>query len=337
MPTSYTESDVAESPTAVHVAAGQRPVLVRQRPQVQALPQAARGPGAAGRRQPAPPGARPHRPSAVRRHRRARPVGRAAGQDARDHRAHAPRRRRRRRGAAPRRRDGRRRASPPTRSTCTSTTCASSATRIPSPLNYNRFPKSVCTSVNEVICHGIPDSRALQDGDIVNLDVTTYIGGVHGDTNATFFVGDVDPASQPAGASHRGVHVARHRGGAARAARSATSAGPSRTHAKKHQLRRGAGVHRPRHRRAVPHRPPGPALLRRAGQHDHAAGHDVHDRADDHARHVAAQDGVDDDWTAVTADGKRTAQFEHTILVTDDGFDVLTAPGAVSPSAPWHR
>jgi methionyl aminopeptidase len=66
----------------------------------------------------------------------------------------------------------------------------------PSPLNYSGYPKSVCTSVNEIICHGIPDSRVLQDGDIVNLDVTCYIGGVHGDTNATFFVGDVDQASR---------------------------------------------------------------------------------------------------------------------------------------------
>ena len=66
----------------------------------------------------------------------------------------------------------------------------------PSPLNYNGFPKSVCTSANEVICHGIPDSRILQDGDILNLDVTAYVGGVHGDTNATFFVGDVDPVSR---------------------------------------------------------------------------------------------------------------------------------------------
>ena len=65
----------------------------------------------------------------------------------------------------------------------------------PSPLNYNGFPKSLCTSVNEVICHGIPDSRPLQDGDIVNLDVTIYLDGVHGDTNATFPVGTIDPAS----------------------------------------------------------------------------------------------------------------------------------------------
>ena len=66
----------------------------------------------------------------------------------------------------------------------------------PSPLNYSGYPKSVCTSVNEIICHGIPDSRQLRDGDIVNIDVTCYIGGVHGDTNATFFVGDVDDASR---------------------------------------------------------------------------------------------------------------------------------------------
>ena len=177
---------------------------------------------------------------------------------------------RRRRDPAPRRRDGRARASPPTRSTPTSTSCTSSATPTRSPLNYNGFPKSVCTSVNEVICHGIPDSRALQDGDIVNLDVTAYIGGVHGDTNATFFVGDVDPESRAARAGHRGVHVARHRGRRA--------GPPDQRHRPGHRgprqgapLRRGAGVHRPRHRRAVPHRHPGAALLRLAGSHDHAA------------------------------------------------------------------
>jgi methionyl aminopeptidase len=63
----------------------------------------------------------------------------------------------------------------------------------PSPLNYYNFPKSVCTSVNEVICHGIPDYREIQDGDIVNLDVTVYNqGGYHGDLNETFCVGNVD-------------------------------------------------------------------------------------------------------------------------------------------------
>ena len=66
----------------------------------------------------------------------------------------------------------------------------------PSPLGYRGYPKSVCTSVNEVICHGIPDDRRLVDGDIVDLDVTVFLGGVHGDTNGTFLVGDVDDASR---------------------------------------------------------------------------------------------------------------------------------------------
>ena len=207
----------------------------------------------------------------------------------------------------------------------------------PSPLNYNHFPKSVCTSVNEVICHGIPDSRALQDGDIINIDVTTYIGGVHGDTNATFFVGDVDPASQQLvrvteecmwhgiEAVVPGPAAQRHRPG---------HRGPRQ----EAPLRRGAGVHRPRHRRAVPHRRPGAALLRRAGQH-RSCGPGMTFTIEPMITLGTWQHKMvfDDDWTAVTADGKRTAQFEHTILVTDDGVDVLTAPGAVSPSAPWHR
>ncbi|KAG0449049.1 hypothetical protein HPP92_027507 [Vanilla planifolia] len=62
----------------------------------------------------------------------------------------------------------------------------------PSPLGYGGFPKSVCTSVNECICHGIPDSRQLKDGDIINIDVTVYLNGYHGDTSATFLCGDVN-------------------------------------------------------------------------------------------------------------------------------------------------
>ena len=62
----------------------------------------------------------------------------------------------------------------------------------PSTLGYRGFPKSLCSSVNEVICHGIPDSRVVEDGDIVNIDITAFIGGVHGDTNATYLAGDVD-------------------------------------------------------------------------------------------------------------------------------------------------
>jgi methionyl aminopeptidase len=66
----------------------------------------------------------------------------------------------------------------------------------PSPLNYHGYPKSCCTSVNEIICHGIPDSYLLRDGDIVNIDVTCYIGGYHGDCSETFLVGEVDEAGK---------------------------------------------------------------------------------------------------------------------------------------------
>jgi len=206
----------------------------------------------------------------------------------------------------------------------------------PSPLNYNRYPKSLCTSVNEVICHGIPDSRQLVEGDIVNLDVTTYIGGVHGDTNATFFVGDVDAESRAL------VNVTEecmwHGIEAVRPGRPLSDIGRAiETHAKKHRY----GVVR--------------AFI------GHSIGELFHGDIQvlhyyDERANMIMRPGMtftiepmitlgtwqhkmifDDDWTAVTADGKRTAQFEHTILVTDDGVDVLTAPGAASPSAPWNR
>src|SRR5512140_2016566 len=66
----------------------------------------------------------------------------------------------------------------------------------PSPLNYKGFPKSVCTSVNEVVCHGIPCARVLKDGDIVNVDVTTFYKGFHGDTSATFYIGTPGPEAR---------------------------------------------------------------------------------------------------------------------------------------------
>ena len=206
----------------------------------------------------------------------------------------------------------------------------------PSPLNYHRYPKSVCTSVNEVICHGIPDSRALVDGDIINIDVTAFINGVHGDTNATFFVGNVDEESR------RLVQVTEEcmwRGiEAVKPGRPLSDIGRAiENHAKKAKL----GVVR--------------AFI------GHGIGEQFHTDIQvlhyyDERNNMILRPGMtftiepmitvgswqhkmvfDDDWTAVTADGKRTAQFEHTVLVTDDGVDVLTAAGGPSPSAPWHR
>jgi methionyl aminopeptidase len=196
----------------------------------------------------------------------------------------------------------------------------------PSPLNYHGYPKAICTSVNEVICHGIPDDRALADGDIVNIDVTSFVDGVHGDTNATFFVGDVDAASQ------RLVEVTRE------------------------CLERAIGVVAP----GVALNAIGRAIQQHAEANNfgvvrsfigHGIGEQFHtDLQILHYyeprlrmplvqgmtftiepmitmgdwRHELWADG----WTAVTADRKRTAQFEHTILVTATGADILTLPSA---------
>jgi len=193
----------------------------------------------------------------------------------------------------------------------------------PSPLNYNGFPKSLCTSVNEVICHGIPDDRALRDGDIVNLDVTAYLDGVHGDTNATFLVGSVDAASQ------RLVQVTREcleRGiDAVRPGRPVSDIGRAiEDHARAH----GYGVVRAFVGHGI-------------GEQFHTGLHVLHYY--DPAASTIVEPGMtftiepmitegdwrhvlwDDGWTATTLDGRRTAQFEHTLLVTDDGAEVLTS------------
>ena len=95
----------------------------------------------------------------------------------------------------------------------------------PSTLGYRGFPKSCCTSLNEVICHGIPDSTMIQDGDIVNIDVTAFVGGVHGDTNATFLAGDVIEEDRLLVERTHEAHDACDQGRAARPGSSTSSAG----------------------------------------------------------------------------------------------------------------
>jgi methionyl aminopeptidase len=192
----------------------------------------------------------------------------------------------------------------------------------PSPLNYNGFPKSLCTSVNEVICHGIPDSRPLENGDIVNCDVTIYLNGVHGDTNATFLVGDVDAESRrlvkvTEEAMYRGID-------SVRPGRPISDIGKAiQTHAERHGfgvvrefVGHGIGTefHMPPN---VPHYyDPSATFVMRPGMTFTIE--PMITVGDWHA--VMWGDG----WTAVTADLRRTAQFEHTVLVTEDGVEVLT-------------
>jgi methionyl aminopeptidase len=194
----------------------------------------------------------------------------------------------------------------------------------PSPLNYSGFPKSLCTSVNEVICHGIPDDRALVDGDIVNLDVTIFLDGVHGDTNATFAVGEVDDESR------RLIEVTRDC--LERAIATVRPGAPFNVIGKaiqEHAERNGFGVVR--------------SFV------GHGIGTQFH--TDLHVPHyyeprlvTPIEEGMtftiepmitmgawehdlwDDGWTAVTVDRRRTAQFEHTLVVTATGADVLTRP-----------
>jgi len=199
----------------------------------------------------------------------------------------------------------------------------------PSTLGYRGFPKSLCTSVNEVICHGIPDSTVLKDGDIVNCDVTIYLDGVHGDTNATFFVGEVDDASRRLVevtrecldlgiAAVRPGGTVRDIGRAIQAHAEGLGYGVVRSFV-------GHGIGRTFHSDPQVYHYDNPSARMRL-EPGMTFTIEPMITIGDH-RHVLWDDG----WTAVTVDRSRTAQFEHTLLVTDDGVEVLT----LHPDGRW--
>jgi len=192
----------------------------------------------------------------------------------------------------------------------------------PSPLNYHGFPKSVCTSVNEVICHGIPDDRPLVNGDIVNIDVTLFRDGLHGDCSETVAVGRIDKSSQSLLAT------------AKECLRLGISA--IRTHGRIRDI--GYAIADYAHRQ-------GCTVVRAYCGHGigrcfHMDPHVFHYRSNEDAARITPgmiftvepminlgvwrHKLLDDHWTAVTADGKRSAQFEHTVLVTEEGPEILT-------------
>ncbi len=194
----------------------------------------------------------------------------------------------------------------------------------PSTLGYRGYPKSLCSSLNEVICHGIPDSTELVDGDICNIDITAFIGGVHGDTNATFLAGDVREEAR--------LLVERTHEATMRAIRAVRPGRPLsvvgrviESYAKRFDYGvvrdfTGHGISTSFHSGLiVPH-------------------------YDDPRIDVELREGMtftiepmltlgtyqhemwDDGWTVVTRDRRWTAQFEHTIVVTSDGAEILTLP-----------
>ena len=192
----------------------------------------------------------------------------------------------------------------------------------PSPLHYRGFPKSVCTSVNEVICHGIPDDRPLRDGEIVNVDVTIFLGGVHGDTNATFTAGEIDPRSRQLlevtreclllgiDAVRPGAEV-RAIGRAIQDYAEASGFGVVRTFC-------GHAIGRDFHGAlSIPHYDEPHATTRFEPGMTFTIEPMI-------TMGTWRERIWPDGWTAVTADGLRTAQYEHTVLVTDDGVEVLT-------------
>ncbi|PSS15325.1 hypothetical protein M430DRAFT_142951 [Amorphotheca resinae ATCC 22711] len=205
----------------------------------------------------------------------------------------------------------------------------------PSPLNYFHFPKSVCTSLNEIICHGIPDQRPLVDGDILNIDVTLYHGGYHGDLNETYYVGEKaknDPDSV------RVVETAREC--LDEAIKLVKPGALFRNYGnviEKHAKSRGCSVIKSYCGHGIN------SLFHCAPNIPHYAKNKTVGEAKEGMCFtiepmVALGTHKDktwpDEWTSATLDGKRTAQFEHTLLVTADGVEVLTARTPNSPGGP---
>ncbi len=196
----------------------------------------------------------------------------------------------------------------------------------PSTLGYKGFPKSLCTSVNEVICHGIPDSRPLEDGDLVKVDITAFIDGVHGDTCATFEVGSVAPEVHDLATR---THEAMMRGiSAVKPGRPVSVIGRV---IESYARRFGYGVVRDYTGHGV-----GPSF--------HTSPTIFH--YDEPRATTLMEAGMtftiepmltlgsyewyawDDDWTILTEDGSYCAQWEHSVVVTDEGAEILTLPSS---------
>ena len=193
---------------------------------------------------------------------------------------------------------------------------------VPAPLNYRGFPKSVCTSINEVICHGIPSDRVLKEGDIVNVDVTSILNGYYADANMTFFVGTCGPEA------HKIVEVAREslkRGlGAVKPDNTIGDIGwaiQEYAEAKGCSVVRefiGHGIGK------VFHEPPDVPHFGRAGTGITMVPgmvFTIEPMVNIGKRFLRV---LEDEWTAVTRDGSLSAQFEQTIVVTESGYESLT-------------
>ncbi|CAK9816205.1 Methionine aminopeptidase 1 [Anthophora quadrimaculata] len=202
----------------------------------------------------------------------------------------------------------------------------------PSPLNYYLFPASCCTSVNEVICHGIPDTRPLQDGDICNVDVTVYHNGFHGDLNETFLVGNVKPEVRKLvevtyECLSKAIDIVRP------GEKYREIGNVIQKHAQAHGFSVvrsycGHGIHRLFHTApSVPHYAKNKAIGVMKPGHCFTIEPMI-------SQGTWRDEMWPDTWTAVTVDGQWSAQFEHTLLVTETGCDILTKR-LTNDGKPW--
>ena len=211
----------------------------------------------------------------------------------------------------------------------------------PSPLNYHGFPKSVCTSINEVVCHGIPGARIIKDGDIINVDVTTYLparGGYHGDTSATFYIGE------PSEEAKHVTEVARHAlelaiGAVREGARIGDIGAAIQVYAEAEGCSVvrdfvGHGVGREFH---MPPQVPHYGVAGKGKRLKAGMVFTIEPMINLGTWEVEVQE---DDWTVLTKDRRLSAQFEHTVVVTRDGCDVLTRRRRSlrhSEDVPWAK
>jgi len=193
---------------------------------------------------------------------------------------------------------------------------------IPAPLNYHGFPKSICTSVNHVVCHGIPSDKKLKEGDVVNIDITVIKDGYHGDTSKMFFVGEPTVrAKRLVEVTYEALQIgiAMVRPGV----RLGDIGAAIQRHAEAHRFSIvreycGHGIGRAFHEdpQVLHYGSPGTGIALEPGMT-----FTIEPMLNAGKRHVRL---LADQWTVVTKDHSLSAQWEHTILVTPDGFDVLT-------------
>ncbi|KAL3763734.1 hypothetical protein ACHAW5_006178 [Stephanodiscus triporus] len=208
----------------------------------------------------------------------------------------------------------------------------------PSPLNYRNFPKSCCTSVNEVICHGIPDSRPLRDGDVINIDVTAYLDGYHGDCSEMFVVGGREALDDDGRRLVQATYDCWVR--AMELVRPGTNYNVIGRSIQDHVTPLGYSTVRAFCGHGI-----GSVFHTAPNIYHYAVGQDLGTMEAGHVFTIEPMicEGLadpymwQDDWTATTVDGGRSAQFEHTLLVTADGVEALTGKIEGSPIQFWEE